>query len=309
MSRWNGFLNDLEMVLKPENKRVTIDPGAGFCSGVEKAISVAEERLKDGERIYGLGQMVHNEHEVHRLKHLGLETIEVKDFSRIGPARVILRAHGEPPSTYSEAEKAGIDLIDATCPIVKNLQMRVRRTFEEMEASKEQLVIFGKEDHPETIGLVGQTGGKALVVSDPNDFDHLDSSKGIHLFSQTTMDPDAFNRLEANLRRAFEVSDATPVIAECSICNQMKRRKPDLARFAASNDVIIFISGRHSSNGEMLFRFCKGVNRRTHWISSTDEITKAWFDGAETIGISGATSTSFGQLDDARTFVLGLIRG
>lgn len=288
------------MSLKAKDKQVNIDPGAGFCSGVEKAIAAAEERLKKGEQIYGLGQMVHNDHEAHRLELLGLRTISIDDFSRIAPARVILRAHGEPPATYRKAEQYGIDLIDATCPIVQNLQKKVRRTFAKMDPDKEQLVIFGKEGHPETIGLIGQTGGSALLVTDPEDIDQLDPGKGIHLFSQTTMDPEAFRRLEQNLREKFEISGATPVIAECSICNQMKKRKPDLARFAIGHDVIIFISGKNSSNGKMLYTFCKGINKRTHWISRLDEIRKEWFEDAERIGISGATSTSFSQMEEAR---------
>lgn len=284
-------------------RTIEIDASAGFCFGVEKAIETAEEKLGKGEQVYGLGEMVHNEEEVDRLSQKGLKVVTADAFPEIGPAKVILRAHGEPPSTYEKAAAHGIELIDATCPIVKNLQNKIRKRYEALDHEGEQIVIFGKDDHPETIGLLGQTEGKAVVVSDPGDLSGVDPGKRVYLYSQTTMDPDQFFRLEKNLGEQVQHGKNFKPVSNCSICNQMKRRKPNLREFALSHDVIIFVSGSSSSNGRMLYEYCRLHNERSHWIHRLEDIDPGWFGADDRIGISGATSTPVWQLGKVRKYL------
>ncbi len=281
-------------------KLIEIDPSAGFCFGVEKAISKAEEMLKRGSVVYAVGEMVHNEEETDRLSRIGLKTISADDFADISPARVILRAHGEPPSTYEKAKKHSIEIIDTTCPIVINLQKRIGKRYHELDREREQIVIFGKEGHPETVGLMGQTNGEAILVTDPEETAHINPEKKIFLYSQTTMDPDQFRRLEERIGGVNTVGERTGLVANCSICNQMKRRKPDLMRFAKKHDLMVFVSGSSSSNGRMLFGYCKKQNRNSHWIHRVEDIDPAWVQTAGSIGISGATSTPLWQLEQVR---------
>jgi len=289
------------------SRKIEIDPSAGFCFGVEKAIRKAEERLNEGESVYGLGKMVHNEEEVDRLRKQGLKVITTDAFTEIGPARVILRAHGEPPSTYKKAEENGIEIIDATCPIVRNLQKKIRKLYAEMDREKGQIVIFGKRDHPETIGLLGQAEGNAVVVTDPDDLSGVDPGKLVYLYSQTTMDPEQYTRLERNLEEFAEVNGSEKPVANCTICHQMKRRKPDLRKFARSHDVILFVSGATSSNGKMLYEYCRIHNDRTHWIHSADEVDRSWFGKDDSVGISGATSTPVWQMENVRKTLASLL--
>lgn len=288
-------------------KLIEIDPSAGFCFGVEKAIATAEEKLNQGEAVYGLGAMVHNEEETGRLDRLGLRTVTTDDFAEIAPARVILRAHGEPPSTYKKAKQHNIEIIDATCPIVTSLQKRIGKKFRELDKDREQIVIFGKEGHPETIGLMGQTNGEAVLVTDPEETGQVDPQKKIFLYSQTTMDPEAFKLLEERLREIAAVSERTGLVANCSICNQMKRRKPDLKAFALKHDLIIFVSGSASSNGAMLHGYCKKHNNNSHWIHRVEEIDPLWVREKGSIGISGATSTPLWQLEQVKAHLESLI--
>jgi len=276
---------------------IEIDPGAGFCFGVDQVISRAESLLDKGEELYGLGEMVHNASEVQRLQQLGLKTIDHSELAAKKPSRVLLRAHGEPPSTYELARANQIDIIDGTCPIVTRLQKKIRDAYNNMNQDKEQLVIFGNADHPETIGLLGQIGGDAVIISSSDDIKRVDPEKGILLFSQTTMDPDQFAEVEKGLKDRVKVNSGNQLKSNCTICGQMKKRKPSLSTFAARHEVILFVSGKHSSNGKMLFEFCKAINPRTHWISDSQEVDPAWFSGSDSIGISGATSTSRIQLE------------
>jgi (E)-4-hydroxy-3-methyl-but-2-enyl pyrophosphate reductase len=293
----------------PDNskKLIEIDPSAGFCFGVEKAINRAEEMLSRGEAVYGLGAMVHNEEETGRLDRMGLRTISTDDFAGIAPARVILRAHGEPPSTYEKALSHHIEIIDATCPIVTSLQKKIRKRYLELDRDHEQIVIYGVAGHPETIGLMGQTNDEAVLVTDPDETEQVDPAKRIFLYSQTTMDPDRFNVLEERLRKLAGVAEGTGLVANCSICNQMKRRKPDLKKFALKHDMMIFVSGSASSNGKMLFEYCKRQNRNSHWIHSLEDIDSAWFQTKGSIGISGATSTPLWQLEQVKAHLKSLI--
>ncbi|MCF8227088.1 MAG: 4-hydroxy-3-methylbut-2-enyl diphosphate reductase [Bacteroidales bacterium] len=287
--------------------KVEIDPSSGFCFGVEKAIETAEKYLDEGGEVFGLGSMVHNNDEIFRLEKRGLRTISTGDFNRIGPGKVILRAHGEPPDTYRLAKESGIHIIDATCPIVARLQKKIRKKYLELDQDNEQIVLFGKEGHPETIGLLGQTDGKAVLVTHPEDLDPVDPGKFVFLYSQTTMDPDRFRRLEENLATITSIAGSQRLKSDCTICNQMKRRKPDLKRFALKQDVVIFVSGKHSSNGKMLYEYSKKHNANTHWIQSAKEIDASWLKGKKRVGISGATSTPGWQLEEVKKSIQSLI--
>lgn len=286
---------------------VEIDPSAGFCFGVEKAIDVAEENLKEGKKVYGLGDMVHNDKEIKRLVEKGMDTIQVDDFSSIQSGKVILRAHGEPPETYQKAAQHNIEIIDATCPIVQKLQKKIKKIYEDLDPEREQIVIYGKEGHAETIGLMGQTKGTAILVNSLSDLEKVEMGKSIYLFSQTTMDPEQFYEVEAALKQHTIADDSIQFNSECTICGQMKRRKPDLRRFALGHDVMIFVSGKKSSNGAMLYKFCKEQNPMTYWISSTEEIQDEWLQGDGSIGISGATSTPVWQLEEVQQYILKMI--
>ena len=281
--------------------KIEIDPGAGFCFGVEKVINTAESHLQDGKELYGLGEMVHNASEMERLHTLGLKTINHRELLELKPERVLFRAHGEPPSTYQLAEKLRIEIIDGTCPIVSRLQKKLKNTYESMDRDREQMVIFGKSDHPETIGLLGQVNGDALVISTGEDVSKVDPGKKVYLFSQTTMDPDQFreveDRIKALHKTTFLEQGKEKFRSDCTICGQMKKRKPGLSSFAKEQEMILFVSGKNSSNGRMLYEFCKSVNPLTYWISNGDEIDPAWLTGIKSIGISGATSTSRDQLE------------
>lgn len=281
--------------------KIEIDEGAGFCFGVEQVIKTAELRLQLGEELYGLGEMVHNATETERLRARGLKTISHEELQSLKPARVLFRAHGEPPSTYALAEKHQIEVIDGTCPIVSRLQKKLKKAYDSLDRTTEQLVIFGKPDHPETIGLLGQVNGDATVVTSPEDISKIEPGKGVYLFSQTTMDPDRFREVEEHLEKSMDVqADNRPELlfrSDCTICGQMKKRKPGLAAFARNYELILFVSGKNSSNGKMLYEFCKSRNPVTHWISRSEEIDPQWFEGVRSIGISGATSTSRQQLE------------
>ena len=281
--------------------KIEIDPGAGFCFGVDEVIKTAENRLRAGEVLYGLGDMVHNAAEVERLKGLGLKTINHEELKSLSPGKVLFRAHGEPPSTYQLARDRGVEIIDGTCPIVSKLQKKIKKAYAEMDPETDQLVIFGKADHPETIGLMGQVNGDALVVNKVEDIPALDPGKKVWLFSQTTMDPDHFREveeaLEDFLKKHSKKKKMQHFSSDCSICGQMKKRKPGLSAFARQYEVMLFVSGKNSSNGKMLFEYCKSLNPVTYWISGADEVRAEWFEGHQSIGISGATSTSRQQLE------------
>lgn len=268
---------------------------------MEEVIKTAELRLREGETIFGLGHMVHNEEEVKRLEELGLKTIDHGQLSGLAPGKVLFRAHGEPPETYRIAKEQGVEVIDGTCPIVARLQQKLKKAYEAMDHEREQLVIFGKPDHPETIGLMGQVAGDALVISTVEEVKNIDPERKVLLFSQTTMDPESFRQveraLESHLKSGVGEQDNIQFKSNCTICGQMKKRKPGLSAFARQHEVMLFVSGKNSSNGKMLFEYCRSLNPLTYWISSREEIDKHWFDGHESIGISGATSTSRAQLE------------
>jgi len=292
-------------------KKIEIDPGAGFCFGVEEVIKTAEMQLRKGETIFGLGHMVHNAAEVKRLQELGLKTIDHQQLIGLPPGKVLFRAHGEPPETYRIAKKRGVEVIDGTCPIVAKLQQKLRKAYQNMDHDNEQMVIFGKADHPETIGLLGQVGGDALVVRTVEEVRTIDPHKKVLLFSQTTMDPESFKKVERALEEYLKKNSSdieyVHFKSDCTICGQMKKRKPGLSVFVRKYDVMLFVSGKNSSNGKMLYEYCLSLNPVTYWISGKEEVEKEWFDTCGSIGISGATSTSRAQLESVMEEVKKLI--
>lgn len=272
---------------------VVIDENAGFCFGVVKAIAAAEEQLSSSKSLYCLGDIVHNNEEVQRLSQMGLRVIDHNAMDSLPGATVLIRAHGEPPSTYELAERRGIRLIDATCPIVLALQKKVRDGYEAMQTVGGQVVIFGKKGHAEVIGLNGQTNNTAIIVSSPDDIDAIDFSKPIRLYSQTTKSREDYGKLVENIRASIAKDGAgnTDFVAFNTICSRVSNRATQLEAFAKSVDVVLFVSGVNSSNGHYLYEYCRNVQKNTYMISSPDEMKAKWLEGMEKIGITGATST------------------
>jgi len=275
---------------------IEIDKKSGFCFGVVKAISKAEEELAKGETLYCLGDIVHNGQEVERLTRLGLITIDHEQFEKLHDVKVLLRAHGEPPSTYQIAKKNNLTLIDASCPVVLKLQSRIKKAYLDASNDDTQIVIFGEKGHAEVNGLVGQTDEKAIVIENEAELSKLDFSKKIFLFSQTTKSLDGFNHLVTTLSEKiingpdFEFSD--------TICRQVANRIPNITTFAKKNDIVIFVSGKKSSNGKVLYEHCKKINPNTYFVTEADEITTLQLDLTKKIGICGATSTPRWLMED-----------
>lgn len=269
------------------NYQIEIDNGSGFCFGVTTAIKKAEEELAKGTRLYCLGDIVHNGMECDRLKRLGLITINHDDMEKLHDAKVLLRAHGEPPSTYELAKHNNIEIIDATCPVVLQLQRRIKKQYDcEPDA---QIVIFGKNGHAEVLGLVGQTQQNAIVIEKFDDVTRLDFSRDIYLYSQTTKSLDEFHKIINYIQE--HISPTATFRSFDTICRQVANRMPNISQFATRHDLILFVCGRKSSNGKVLFNECKSVNPNSHLIEGPEEIDASWLEGIKTIGICGATST------------------
>ena len=269
--------------------KVEIDEGSGFCFGVVTAIHKAEEELAKGETLYCLGDIVHNSREVERLKAMGLITINRDEFRQLRNAKVLLRAHGEPPETYQIAHKNNIEIIDATCPVVLRLQKRIKQEFRKEDFEEKQIVIYGKNGYAEVLGLVGQTGGQAIVIESAEEAKKLDFTKSIRLFSQTTKSLDEFQEIVEYIKLHIS-PDATFEYYD-TICRQVANRMPNLREFAATHDLIFFVSGKKSSNGKMLFEECLKVNANSHLIDNEKEIDPTLLRNVESIGVCGATST------------------
>ena len=270
---------------------VTIDPQSGFCFGVVYAIEKAEEELDRSGKLYCLGDIVHNNMEVERLRSRGLEIIDHKRLEELRDCKVLIRAHGEPPATYATAMRNNIELIDASCPVVLKLQNRVRTRFDDMEEGG-QVLIYGETDHAEVNGLVGQTHGEAIIVKTEADLDAIDFTRPIYLFSQTTKSTKGFEAMRRMLEERLEAKEnETGLSANDTICRQVSNREPQLRRFAPNYDVILFVSGKKSSNGKALFEVCRSVNPNSYFISETTEIDLGWLEGVKSVGICGATST------------------
>ncbi|MBO5205040.1 MAG: 4-hydroxy-3-methylbut-2-enyl diphosphate reductase [Prevotella sp.] len=269
------------------NYQIEIDDGSGFCFGVTTAIKKAEEELAKGTKLYCLGDIVHNGMECDRLKRLGLITINHDDMAKLHDAKVLLRAHGEPPSTYELAKRNNIEIIDATCPVVLQLQRRIKKQYD--SEPNAQIVIFGKNGHAEVLGLVGQTQQNAIVIEKFDDVTRLDFSRDIYLYSQTTKSLDEFHKIINYIQE--HISPTATFRSFDTICRQVANRMPNISQFATRHDLILFVCGRKSSNGKVLFNECKSVNPNSHLIEGPEEIDASWLEGIKTIGICGATST------------------
>ncbi len=286
---------------------VEIDKQSGFCFGVQNAVEIAEKALLKGEKVFSLGPIVHNDKEVDRLSTLGLVSIDHEKFKELKDCKVLIRAHGEPPETYAIAEKNNLSIIEATCPIVKRLQSKIRDTWIRTKEGNGQVVIFGKQGHAEVVGLQGQINNEGIIVSGPADFRKIDISKPVYLFAQTTMSVREYSILSEILcTKMMEngITDMTKnLIINKTICGQVSNREPHLKAFAKKHDTIIFVSGRESSNGKMLYSVCKNINPDTHFVSSQEELDKSWFTGKNSIGICGATSTPKWLIENIRDII------
>ncbi len=276
--------------------QIEIDSGSGFCFGVTTAIRKAEEELAAGNALYCLGDIVHNGMECERLRRMGLVTINHEDLRRLHNVKVLLRAHGEPPETYALARENNIDVIDATCPVVLQLQRRIKKQYDANPDA--QMVIFGKNGHAEVLGLVGQTQSKAIVIEKYEDVMRLDFARDIYLYSQTTKSLDEFHRIIDYIQS--HISPTATFRSFDTICRQVANRMPNISRFAALHDLILFVCGRKSSNGKVLFNECMRVNPNSHLIEGPDEIDPSWLENVETVGICGATSTPKWLMEQCR---------
>jgi len=273
---------------------VTIDKHSGFCWGVVRTIDIAEQELGESNELYSLGEIIHNPMEIRRLKGEGLETVTNDDLERLRGKKLLIRAHGEPPATYKKAEELGITIIDATCPVVTKVQERIRKFY----LDGYQIVIFGKKEHAEVIGLAGQTNGEAVVIKSLDEIVNVKLDRKTVLFSQTTMDKPTFYKLKDELnKRVKELvvgsieDEAIDFHAKDTICGQVSGRDKKIREFARSNDIVIFVAGRHSSNGKVLYEITKDENPRSYFIEDVPELRSEWFHGVGTVGITGATST------------------
>jgi 4-hydroxy-3-methylbut-2-enyl diphosphate reductase len=286
---------------------VEIDRHSGFCFGVQNAVEIAEKALSSGEKVFSIGPIVHNDKEVERLKSLGLESITHDQFSQLKECKVLIRAHGEPPETYITAEKNKISIIEATCPIVKRLQSRIKDTWLKTKGEKGQIVIFGKPGHAEVVGLLGQINNEGILVSELSDLDKIDVSRPVYLFAQTTMGVKPYHDFAELLKKRMAEKGIQVIDNELTvnrtICGQVSNREPHLKEFARKHETIIFVSGRESSNGKMLYSVCKSINSDTHFVSSPEEIDKSWFDGKKSAGICGATSTPKWLIEKIRDII------
>ena len=269
--------------------KVIIDDNSGFCFGVVRAISRAEEALTEGGTVYSLGDIVHNRVEVQRLEQLGLQTVTHTDMERLGGRRLFIRAHGEPPTTFARTEELGIEVIDATCPVVAALQRKVKRAYEQMQEVDGQVVILGKHGHAEVVGLTGQVDGRAIVIENEADLEAVDFTRPIYFLSQTTQSRTLFEHILEVMRS--RTANPEQVEAIDTICGQVAGREQRLSEFARSVDRVIFVCGRKSSNGKVLFEVCRKANPLSYNIEEASELQPEWLEGASTVGICGATST------------------
>lgn len=285
---------------------IIIDPGAGPCFGVERAINIAEKELKSTPVFYSMGDIVHNEEEMLRLETMGMQSISFDEALQKKPRSVLFRAHGEPPDSYQRMEKEGIKVKDATCPIVLKLQRDIAKTYKMIQDKESQILIFGKPNHPEVISLLGQCNNSALIIEKPNDIDKIDFEKKLYLFSQTTKYKSDYEMLKINIVGELEKRGRNP--KECfvfhkSSCRIVASRDVQLREFAKDRDIVIFVSGAKSSNGKQLYHICKSVQPNSYFVSSPSAIKADWFVGYKHIGISGATSTPLWLLEKVKQHI------
>jgi 4-hydroxy-3-methylbut-2-en-1-yl diphosphate reductase len=286
--------------------KVTIDPGSGFCFGVNRAIQMAEAELEAGNPVYCLGEMVHNKVQMDQLKSKGLIVITHADLHDLKGKTIMVRAHGEPPETYQLAKELGINVIDATCTIVAKLQMHINKSFVSTEPDAVQLVIYGKAGHAEVAGLNGNAGNKAIIITNENDFDKIDFLKPVRLFSQTTMDAEAYFNIGTAIKQRMSKAGNTDLIINKSVCRQVSGRAPALRAFAADHDVLIFVGGSNSANGAYLFQICKAINEKSFYITDIKEIDIQWFTDVKSVGVSGATSTPSWLIEQVAEYIRSL---
>ena len=292
--------------------KIEIDNGSGFCFGVTTAIGKAEEELAKGNKLYCLGDIVHNGMECERLAQLGLITINHEEMAKLHDVKVLLRAHGEPPETYELARRNGIEIIDATCPVVLQLQKRIKKQYSltshhsplTSQKATPQIVIFGKPGHAEVLGLVGQTESEAIVIANFEEVKRLDFSRDIYLYSQTTKSLDEFHRIIEYIQR--HIAPGCTFQSFDTICRQVANRMPNISSFASRHDLVLFVCGRKSSNGRVLFNECQRVNPNSHLIEGPSEIEPQWFKNVETVGICGATSTPKWLMEQCRDYIIHL---
>ena len=285
---------------------VEIDKYSGFCFGVVYAIEMAEEELKKSNSLYCLGDIVHNNKEVERLNDLGLKIISHEELKNYKDCKVLIRAHGEPPETYKIAMENNIQLLDASCPVVLKLQHQIKEGYKSVSDIDGQIVVYGKKGHAEVVGLLGQIGGDAVLVSCFDDLDQLDFSRPIFMYSQTTKSPKAYADIKSEIeKRRIEngVNDPLQFVVNDTLCRQVSGREPQLKKFSDKHDIIVFVSGTKSSNGKMLYESCKDENPNSYFISDIDEIQKEWFSSANSVGICGATSTPLWLMENVSEFI------
>ncbi|MBR6750382.1 MAG: 4-hydroxy-3-methylbut-2-enyl diphosphate reductase [Bacteroidaceae bacterium] len=268
--------------------KVEIDNNSGFCNGVVRAIQAAEKELEKSGQLYCLGDIVHNSNEVERLRSKGLVTINHDQLRELHNVKVLLRAHGEPPETYRIAQENNIEIIDATCPVVLQLQRKIKKSYDTRNDSNHQILIYGKVGHAEVNGLVGQTNGEAIVLENPDDLVKVDFDKSITLYSQTTKSVEHFAEMVQIIKKRTEPDNFE---WHDTICRQVANRIPNIREFARNHDVVLFVCGKKSSNGKVLYEECRSVNEHTHLVSDIEELNPAWLEGKCNIGICGATST------------------
>jgi len=284
--------------------KVAIDERSGCCNGVRRAIEQAETNLLGGKMLYCLGAIVHNDVEISRLTAMGMRTVSPSEYASLRDATVLIRAHGEPPATYKTAAANNLTLIDCTCPVVLKIQRDISASYNRIKFSSGQIVIFGKRGHAEVNGLVGQTDGSAIVVENQEDLEvfiaagKIRSDVPTEVFSQTTRDSGEYDEICRILR-----ARCSDIKVHNTICSQVSSRHPNLEKFAGENDVIIFVSGTKSSNGRILYELCRRVNRNSYMVEYPEEIRREWFDGVDSVGICGATSTPRRQLDECARYI------
>ncbi|NME66715.1 4-hydroxy-3-methylbut-2-enyl diphosphate reductase [Flammeovirga aprica] len=287
---------------------VTIDHKSGYCFGVEFAIQMAEEEMDDSGKLYCLGDIVHNDMEVKRLREKGLVVIDREQLKELSDCKVLIRAHGEPPATYRTAIENNIELIDASCPVVLKLQNRVKNAYDKTSSKEGQLVIYGKPGHAEVIGLTGQTGDNCIIVTGIEDLKLVDFNQPVTLFSQTTKSTKGFYELKAEIEKRIdevhgEGAHETLFNANDSICRQVSNREPQMVKFSGEMDVIIFVSGKKSSNGKALYNVCLKNNPRSYFVENENEIDLSWINVGDKVGISGATSTPMWLMEQVKDYL------
>lgn len=298
-------MSGLKNILTMPHIEIEIDPHSGFCFGVVNAIKKAEEQLDTAKQLYCLGDIVHNTMEVQRLCEKGLNTLTHDELQQLHDARVLFRAHGEPPATYQLAKDNRLEVVDATCPVVLHLQKRIKTIYEANKGNDTQLLIFGKAGHAEVNGLVGQTEGNAIVIEHPEDLDkhtELDFSKPIVLFSQTTKSSDDYRHLIEAIKDRMQ--EGAGFNYYNTICRHFGNRLPEMQQFAAAHDCIVFVSDAKSSNGKALFQACQDTNPRSYFVSGPEDVRKEWTEGCRTIGICGATSTPNWLMESVKARIL-----